>query len=81
MKTLKLNSLSQNKIKKEDIDSIKGGSCGCSCLYANSGGSSTNSNANANRGGGLFSKMNYRVDWGEGWERVPGGVPRDSDLD
>jgi len=58
MKTLKLNSLNNNQLTKEQMKSVAGGDCivcQCGCCYVNNGGSSVQTNAGANAKGGLHS--------------------------
>jgi natural product precursor len=52
---LKLNQLSKAELNEREMNLIKGGACGCGCLYANSGGSSTSSNDSANYQSGYTS--------------------------
>lgn len=58
MKTLKLNSLNNNQLTKEQMKSVAGGDCvvcQCGCCYSTSGGSTVQSNGGANSKGGLHS--------------------------
>ncbi len=42
-------------ISKREMNAIRGGSCGCGCLWMGQGGSSTYDNGNANMQGGLWT--------------------------
>ncbi len=59
MKSLKLNNLNTNRLKKEQMSSITGGGsvrvCGCGCCYTATGGSSSLNNGNANLQHGFHS--------------------------
>jgi natural product precursor len=43
LNSLKLNDLSSNEMRKEDMNNLRGGAagCGCGCLYSSSGGVDT----------------------------------------
>lgn len=65
MKSLKLNSLSSEKLSEKESKEIKGGfemseNCSCACAYADNGGSSSHSNFGANDGRGLDSNSTTR---------------------
>jgi natural product precursor len=60
MKSIKLNQMAKNAMKKKELNLIKGGvsrGCGCGCLYADQGGSSTYMNGMANCDAGVKTQV------------------------
>lgn len=55
MKTLKLNQMEKTLLSSREMNRVRGGSCGCACLYENNGGSSTADNKSANAAKDLHS--------------------------
>jgi natural product precursor len=54
---LKLTQLNKVELEEKQMNSLKGGGCGCSCYWAsNPGGASTHANLNDNHENGYHSE-------------------------
>lgn len=65
MKSLKLNSLTADRLSNDELKLIKGGqrSCGCGCHYRYNGGSSVSGNGRANYGTSSGGAMSVGYTW------------------